>query len=391
MSTHLTTNTVIETSSINEKETSDSSEPGGLLSLQNCLLNIQRLPEHFEKYNEIKDPSVVVLKDGTHMMYASIGNSFTQQWIVGRFVSTHPSGPWQEISPVVFKEISGPQLCAPAVTYEVENGQEVWKMYIQTACFEENGVIALAISYDGETFIGQSQALASRETIQPEHQSSVIGVYDAGVSEVKIGQEEMLCMLFSGYRRVGCGDLYASYRKKSSAESEWSPAQRLLAQEEVPFHNHPEYEHFEWGLEGAKLIQLSEKCFLLIGVCFLPKPKEFLGTRQRVFFAVAENINGPFMPVCTPFTPFENEGRAGENGHPDTLMTENNDLWVIYQERYGDGYPWHLRSARYDLFQLREYFEEQLKVKKNQKLEITSKEKASNIQTSVQFAQQYQT
>ncbi len=322
----------------------------------NTELKVQRLPQHQEKYFEIKDPSVVMLPDGTFMMYASIGNSLTQEWIVGRFVAIHPAGIWQEIEPVSFTDLKGPQVCAPAVTYEVVNHQPSWKMYIQTACFESDGVIALATSTDGQHFVGQPQPLASRHTICAEHQPLVTGVYDASVSEVRVANQEMMCMLFSGYRRVGCGDIYASYRPKSAGEHEWSPAQRLLTQEEVPFHNHPNSEHFEWGLEGAKLVQLDKECFLLIGVCFLPKPNEFLGTRQRVFFAVASSMNGPFTPVGTPLNPFESEhdGRLGENGHPDTLLLNEHDLWIIYQERHGQGAPWHLRAAHYDAQQLKE-------------------------------------
>ena len=322
----------------------------------NTALQVHRLPQHQEKYFEIKDPSVVTLVDGTLMMYASIGNSAHQEWIVGRFMAVHPAGPWHEVEPVSFANLSGPQVCAPAVMYEISNGQPLWKMYIQTACFEADGVIVLATSRDGQHFEGQPQPLASRHTLSAEYQPLVTGVYDAGVSEIRGGNEEMMCMLFSGYRRVGCGDIYASYRPKSAAEHEWSPARRLLAQEEVPFHNHPNSQHFEWGLEGAKLVQLSEKCFLLVGVCFLPKPDGFLGTRQRVFFAVSSSMDGPFRPVGTPLNPFENEedGRRGENGHPDTLFLNEHDLWIIYQERHGDGAPWHLRAAHYDAVQLGE-------------------------------------
>lgn len=325
---------------------------------QNVLLEVFRSTDT-TLYPEIKDPCVVTLPDGTFMMFASIGSSALQRWIVGRFTATHPTGPWTELAPVIFENITGPQLCAPAVTLENINNEQIWKMYIQTACFEENGVIALATSTDGVHFRGQDQALASRNTIDPKHQSSVVGVYDAAISEVKTSQEELLCMLFSGYRRVGCGDLYASYRKKSEPEASWSQAERVLAQEDVPFHNHPDYEHFEWGLEGAKLVQLCDDCFLLIGVCFLPKPSEYRGTRQRVFFAVASNIHGPFTPICTPFTPYQLQGKAGENGHPDTLLMDH-DLWIVYQERLGDGYPWHLRTARFEVNALREFLQGKL-------------------------------
>jgi hypothetical protein len=334
----------------------------GLSQLQpelNELLQVTRLPEHLEKYPELKDPCVVATPNGTYTLFASIGSSVTQQWIVGRFMSSHIQGPWEEVAPVIFKDISGPQLCAPAVTYEEIDGQPLWKMYIQTACFEENGVIALATSEDGLIFTGHPQPLATRSTVDPQHQADVIGVYDVGVSEVKTEQEELICMLFSGYRRVGCGDLYASYKKKNAAEHEWSTAKRLLSQEEVPFHNNPSYEHFEWGLEGAKIIQLSNNCFLLIGVCFQPLPSGSDGTRQRVFFAISSSFNGSFIPVGMPFAPYAQDGKNGENGHPDTLVDGNN-LWIFYQERDGEGKPWYFRTAKYDIQKMTSYFQNTL-------------------------------
>jgi hypothetical protein len=319
-------------------------------------LPMMRLPKHLQRHYEIKDPSVVMIAPDKFMMFASIGNSQRQEWLVGRFEASSLQGPWIELEPVKFVNLSGPQLCAPAVTYDPAKAEAPWEMYIQTACFEADGIIALATSKDGETFHGVPTVLASRETVA-NPPAPVIGVYDVGVSEVKQGDEELLCMLYSGYRRVGCGDLFLSTRRKNDPTAQWSTGECLLAQEAVPFHNSPDYEHFEWGLEGAKLIQLADDSFLLIGVCFLPLPHEYLGTRQRVFLAAAKSINGPFVPMGTPFLPVAVESgeaaqekaiRRGENGHPDTLIIDN-QLWVIYQERSGNGQPWYLRYAVYEM------------------------------------------
>jgi hypothetical protein len=318
----------------------------------NLLLEVNRLPQHAEFHYEIKDPSIVQVNDNRFMMFASVGNSVTQTWLVGRFEAESPEGPWTELEPVKFVDLSGPQLCAPAVTLIEEKGIQRWFMYIQTACFEEGGVIALATSDDGETFYGQPQALISRESID-NAPTDVIGVYDVGYSELKHGDQDVECMVYSGYRRVGCGDIYMSTRTKGSGE--WGPGQCILSQENVPFHNSPDYEYFEWGLEGAKIIQLADDCFVMIGVCFLPMSNEHLGKRQRVFFAVTDSLDTPFTPVNTPFEPTGFEGKFGENGHPDTL-TINDTLHVIYQERHGNGEPWHLRAARYSLSELASYF-----------------------------------
>lgn len=339
------------------------------MQLSNALLNIQRLEKHREKYYEIKDPSIVKVSDSQYIMYASIGNSLNQEWIVGRFESSHPSALWRELEPVVFENLSGPQLCAPAVTFTSGSGFE---MYIQTACFEENGQIVLATSQDGQHFTGYPQPVVTREHVN-QTDNPVVGVYDVGVSEVMQENEELICMLYSGYRAVGSGDIYVSYKKKNSQQLSWSRGERLISQEDVPFHNNPNYEHFEWGLEGAKLIQLAPDCFVIIGVCFMPKPKEFLGNRQRVFFAASQSLHGPFIPLGFPFMPTDSEFKQGENGHPDTLI-EGQTLWTIYQERYGDGKPWHLRVASFDLPKLETFIKQQLLSAQPEYLRHTPKE-----------------
>lgn len=328
------------------------------MQLTNNLVQIKRLEKHLDKHYEIKDPSVVQVADSSYMMYASIGNSLTQTWLVGRFVASHPTAEWQELEPVSFTNLSGPQLCAPAVTFSVVDGSPMWEMYIQTACFEEDGRIVYATSTDGQRFEGQPQPLVTKSDVTQDT-IPVVGVYDVGVSEVKLPDKELLCMMYSAYRKVGCGDIYVSYKDKHDRNANWTKGERVIAQEDVPFHNRPDYEHFEWGLEGAKLLQLSDDCFVIIGVCFMPKPAHFLGTRQRVFMAAASSIHGPFKPLGLPFVPMSSVHQTGENGHPDTLI-EGNKLWVIYQERTGDGQPWHLRTAAFDLPALEQFVTNEL-------------------------------
>lgn len=329
------------------------------MQITNNLLNVTRLPEHQQNYYEIKDPSVLQLKDGSYLMYASIGNSVHQHWKVGRFHAPALDTEWTELPAVEFEGISGPQLCAPAVTYEVQpDGTELWTMYIQTACFEEDGVIAVATSTNGQHFSGLPQPVITKESIGASP-APVVGVYDVGISEVRSSDQDLLCMVYSGYRRIGCGDIYVSYKNKHVQDAEWSKGECLLTQESLPFHNRPDYAHFEWGLEGAKIIQLAEECFVMIGVCFLPKPHQFLGSRQRVFLAGARSMNGPYTPLGLPFFPTSaNTTHAknviGENGHPDTLIT-GETLWVIYQERTGNGQPWHLRISSFDIPKLTKF------------------------------------
>jgi hypothetical protein len=318
----------------------------------NSLLHLHRDSHLAPQYPELKDPSIVSDGKGGYFLYASIGSSITQQWIVGRFAATAPDQIWTELSPVTFEKIAGPQLCAPALLHKKVDQKSIWQMYIQTSCFEENGVIALANSEDGQHFVGQPEPVIRHQEITDSKQP-VVGVYDAGISELKIENKPFYCLIFSGYRRVGCGDVYMSLCP-TDQPGNWSKPEELLAQEEVPFHNQPTDHHFEWGLEGAQIIQLDKQCFLMIGVCFLPLPDGHLGKRQRVFFATSQNVHGPYIPLGVPFEPQKYETQAGEHGHPDSLVL-GDDFWLIFQERSGDKKPWHLRIAQFKVSELKKY------------------------------------
>lgn len=324
----------------------------------NQLLQVKRLEKHKSLYPEIKDPSVATANDKWYM-YASVGRSSDQQWIVGRFVADSPTGEWEEIEQVNFVGIQGPQLCAPAVLFDEKDEVGQWKMYIQTACFEENGVIAEASSYDGRVFSSMHASLITSQNVGSDNKHKVVGVYDAGISDVHFNGEDYLAMIFSGYRKVGSGDIYLTWKKKHDLQSSWAPPQLILDQEDVPFHNKPSYEFFEWGLEGGKILQVKETLFVLVGVCFLPLPKGAEGKRQRVFFAASNSLSGPYVPLGTPFPPQQYESGMGEHGHPDAFVS-GDELVVIFQERKQDGAPWHLRYATMDLEKFIQHVEQVL-------------------------------
>ncbi|MBI1216749.1 MAG: hypothetical protein GC185_13145 [Alphaproteobacteria bacterium] len=292
-------------------------------------------------YFEIKDPSVVALPEGGYEMYASLGTSVTQEWVIGRFRAQTPDGPWQELPHAELEGVEGGEVCAPAVVLAEKDGAPEWKMYVQTTCFSENGVIALATSRDGRHFTGaEKPAMAVADL--PEGDWPVVGLYDVAISDLSVNGRERECMAFSGYRSIGCGDVYLSFRDKGAKDEAWSTPVLALKQEDVPFHNRPGAENFEWGLEGAKVVQLADDAFLMIGVCFLDRGNEERGTRQRVFLAGAAQPGGPYVPMETPIAPTAYPEGTGENGHPDTIDL-GQTLGILYQERAGEGQPWHLR------------------------------------------------
>ncbi len=304
-------------------------------SLIDQPLRVVRHPKLESKYPELKDPTVFKHPSGFYMMYASIGNSYTQKWKIGRFVATDPRGTWTELSPTQIEGLCGSQLCAPAVYFDKKLAKP-WQMYTQTACFEENGIIAHLESIDGKTF--HMAGLSADAGSCKREGYPVVGVYDAGISTVLDGNEEALCMPFSGYRRVGCGDIYLTTKK---GDETWSKPVKILDQSEVSFHNSPDSSDFEWGLEGIKIVQFKPDLFAMIGVAFL-SGKRILGTRQRVFMASSDKLFGPYKAIGPLFNT-----EVGENGHPD-MWVENETVYVIYQARLGDGKPWYFRWSTFN-------------------------------------------
>ena len=62
----------------------------------------------------------------------------------------------------------------------------------------------------------------------------------------------------------------------------------------------------------------------------------------------ADRPAGPYevvAPVLEPSTP---DGR-GENGHGTAVVVAGDEVRIIYQERAGDGRPWHFRHARLEV------------------------------------------
>jgi hypothetical protein len=311
--------------------------------MQSILVEMNRL--HIsQEFEEVKDPVVVQMPDKSFFMMASVGTSTIQKWRIGRFTAQNPQGPWTELPFVELTGIEGPEVCAPALQLEQRaDGGVRFNMYVQTACFREDGIIAVATSDDGHNFKGQDSWSLTRNDV-PVSEIPVVGLYDVGLSEIEYEDRLYDCMMFSAYRRIGCGDVFMTLRERNGTDAEWSAPVPVLKQEDVPFHNRPDSPNFEWGLEGAKLVQLADNHFVMIGVCFLEKGLHEVGTRQRVFLAAAETPFGPFHPVTTPLQPTKYDIGEGENGHPDTIDL-GDSIGILYQERAGNRKPWHLRYA----------------------------------------------
>src|SRR4051812_12136303 len=114
--------------------------------------------------------------------------------------------------------------------------------------------------------------------------------------------------------------------------------------ERAACHNQLGADGYEWGLEGAQLVELPDGRVLLNAVCFLPDAEA--GCRQRVFFAVSDTPVGPFDVIGPVLTPAGGDG-AGENGHATVVVT-GDDLHLFLQQRPLHDGDWHyaLASAR---------------------------------------------
>lgn len=326
--------------------------------LQTATLSLTRLPGEEADHPEQKDPSVVekhpddALTPYRFIKYTSSGRSDRQAWKVARFGADDLDGHWQELRSPTLEGLSGPQLCAPALAYEFENGKPHYTMYIQTACFEPGGVIMEAHSADGEHFVGKRKPLITKDSVtRPKH--PLIGVYDPSYSRIKANGKAYDCLTFTGITRMEPawphkteGDIYMSLRERLLPGAEWSEPRLVLEMSKIPFHNQPgRTDHeYEWCPEGTQVIGLDEEHFLMVGVCFLQKPPGCDGERQRVFFAASDAVDRPFIPMNMPFEP---QAPKGETGHPDTVIDHQNQvLHVILQERDGNHKPWTLRKGK---------------------------------------------
>lgn len=350
--------------------------------MQSSLVNVFRQNSSETGPFEIKDPCVVPMPDGSYIMYATIfGQGIPDEDVIGRFHSNDLRGPWNQLESAHVSGLSGPghhqpEVCAPQVLLSEENGQQLWTMYVQTSCFREDAYIAMAVSHNGRDFQALPTPAVSRHAITG---APVVALYDVSVSEIQWRGTRYECMVFSGYRQFlsvakdpnfprpapavtqsGSGDLYMSLRQKNAFDQAWSVPHLILKQEDIPFHNQPGSKNFEWGLEAGKIVQVDEDSFLLAGVCFLDKEISERGTRQRIFFASAISPLGPFLSQTLPIEPTHNQTIGqGENGHPDVLDIGDR-LCILYQERAGIGYPWHLRYAEISKRQVRDLFTSQI-------------------------------
>ncbi|HLL60450.1 MAG TPA: hypothetical protein VK338_01925 [Candidatus Nitrosocosmicus sp.] len=286
---------------------------------------------------DTKDPCPVYDDYGQLHVYGSVGRDTLHWWILH---AKYSKGRWIEEPAVKLHGIKGSSIAAPGMMYE--NG--IFHMFIQTDCFALGGNIEHLISTDGENFRYFDTVRSAVENTKEA------GIYDPHPAIIN-GQKYIV---YSAMAEKGRPDsINLLFSKNNTWYGPWECSGELLKQCDVSWHhNQPNQQDYEWGIEGAQLIPLPNGLILMNAVCFLPNGTR--GTRQRTFFAVAENIKGPYYslgPMMSPTHGWE----AGENGHAAAVI-ENDTFKLFYQARESgeSTHPWRYGLATCSVFELQE-------------------------------------
>jgi len=232
-------------------------------------------------------------------------------------------GPYTTAEQVTLVGVTGPQVSAPGVIHD----GALFHMFVQTAFSKFGGTIEHLVSVDGVSFDRVDTALTSEPAVGEsciyDPQPAIINgdFYLAYAAATTLGQPELhLCRSSSG-----------------TWNGPWERLGPILHQTDVAFHNKLGCWGYEWGLEGPQLLQLATGQVLLIGVCFLADGR--VGTRQRVFVAIADTPLGPYRVLGTMLDPAPDSWERGENGHAGAAIVDGH-VMVVYQARRGAGTPW---------------------------------------------------
>ncbi len=281
------------------------------------------------RFKDVKDPCVVF--DGTLWhIYGSGGSTLTETWKILHATASSIEGPWIEHDACVLEGVTGDHVAAPGVVFDPI--EKTFHMFVQTDFLAVGGTIEYLQSKDGTTFKKINTALI------PIPDTDEAGLYDPHPSRIN-GKKYLV---YSGTPRVQSfgthfvskPDIYLVHSESGSWEGPWKRMGKILDHEDIKAHHnqkdHPEY---EWGIEGPQLIELPNTTILLNATSFLPTGR--YGTRQRVFFATARNVLGPFMSTGPVLMNDVAQWESGENGHATGLVHDHN-LYLFYQARSGE-------------------------------------------------------
>jgi hypothetical protein len=282
----------------------------------------------FEPYRhmEAKDPCVVYDGKLWHIYGTGVSKDDSGLKIL-HATSPRISGPWKVGSDAMLDYVPSKHAAAPGVIYDSKDG--FFHMAIQEDFTSIGGKIEYFASSDGESFTRVSTIL------EPLRDSGEAGLYDPH-----------FCLINSDKYLVYAGmpgltnrdkpfipqpDIYLAKSETGLWSGPWKRLGKILDHDDVDWHHnrrdHPDY---EWGIEGPQLVELPDKKILLVGTCFLETGGR--GTRQRVFFALSEKVEGPYETLGPMLSEGLDAWESGENGHATAVVTEDS-LYLFYQAR----------------------------------------------------------
>lgn len=274
------------------------------------------------RYKDTKDPCPVF--DGKfYHIYGSGGNVYDEEWDILHAKSQNIHGPWEECESAELRGLSGKRVAAPGVVYDGKDG--LFHMFVQTDFTTPDSSIEYLTSKDGEYFDRVGKILS------PSEADMEIALYDP--HPLVADNEKYLVYSATSpgeVRFVPRPDIFLAKSVSNSWEGPWQRMGKIVDHDDIiHHHNRKDDPMYEWGIEGPQLIQLSNGKFLLNATCFLPGGE--FGTRQRVFFALADDIQGPYLTAGPVINEME-EWESGENGHA-AILKHDDKLHLFYQGR----------------------------------------------------------
>jgi hypothetical protein len=219
-------------------------------------------------------------------------------------------------------------VAAPTVVYDPED--KLYHMAVQKD-FVDIGGIAYLVSADGHVFTKM------RSLLEPKNATEG-GLYDPHFAVVTGKKYLAYAGIPAGFadapRRLIQPDIYLARSVTDRWSGHWKRMKAILRHEDIEWHHnkrvHPDY---EWGIEGPQLVELPDGKILLNATCFIEEGRR--GTRQRVFFALADDVTGPYTsigPVLPTLGVELPEWEDGENGHASAIVCDD-ELYLFYQAR----------------------------------------------------------
>lgn len=277
-------------------------------------------------FKDAKDPCIVY--DGTTWhIYGSCGNVRKEEWRILHATASEIEGPWTEQEPAILTGLDGPRVAAPSVIYDPSD--KLFHMAIQKDFMMIGGGIEYLVSADGKKFT------LTHTLLDPVAESSEAGLYDPHFS-IAHGKKYMVyagmpSMMTFARAFTPQPDAYLAESESGLWSGPWKRLKKILDHDDIAWHhNKRENPDYEWGIEGPQLVELPDGKVILNATCFIEEGRR--GTRQRVFFALAERPDGPYQSLGPVLTDRAGEWESGENGHASAYVKDEN-LYLFYQAR----------------------------------------------------------